>query len=410
LGYQGYLTQQLYVRGKKLADQQLGPVTIDPNSAECQFNGGSRLEPPTGRIILGFHLDWSQTTPEQLRDKLGSTPGISNAFLRFDPTIAKYVDYEMLEWHAQQVRLVGGALAMTFEPSSLGQITDQMINELAEKCLMINSKYGVPMYVRWGHEMNGDWTNYGYQPVAYTESYRRVSRAIHARTNMTAMVWGPNLGINYPFTSPSALVQFPNQGTEDFRRMDTNGNGRIDAGDDPYLPYYPGDEFVDWVALSLYWYPDANTGYNIVPPSTYFRDMLTSTGASMDLVNSAARNDPLRNFYQRFAADRNKPMMIPETAAPWIENQPARATHAEIKRAWYSQIFSDDVYTNFPLLKVVTQFEERKQDAGAELRDWRVMANSDVTNAFKDVLKNSNRVTYATDFQFTCGGAYRPRS
>jgi hypothetical protein len=218
------------------------------------------------------------------------------------------------------------------------------------------------------------------------------------------------LGINYPFTSPSALVQFPAVGTEDFRLMDTNNNGRIDGADDPYLPYYPGDEFVDWVALSLYWYPDENIGFNTVPPPTFFRDMLTSTGPSMNIINSAAANDPLRNFYQRFAADRNKPMMIPETAAPWIESQPPRATHAEIKRSWYSQIFSDDIYTNFPLLKIVTQFEERKQDVGSELRDWRVLANPDVTRVFKDVLRASRPATYATDFQFTCGGAYRPRS
>jgi hypothetical protein len=218
------------------------------------------------------------------------------------------------------------------------------------------------------------------------------------------------LGINYPFTSPAALVRLPEPGTPDFLELDTNRDGVINSRDDPYLPYYPGDEFVDWVALSLYWYPDANTGFNVVPPATYFRDMLTSTGPSMDLVNSAARGDPSKNFYQRFAADRNKPMMIPETAAPWIENQPPRAPHAEIKRAWYAQIFSQDTYTNFPLLKVVTQFEERKQDAGFEVRDWRVLANPDVTRVFKEVLRTSSPLTYASDFSFTCGGAYRPRS
>jgi hypothetical protein len=192
--------------------------------------------------------------------------------------------------------------------------------------------------------------------------------------------------------------------------MDTNNNNRIDNQDDPYSPYYPGSEYVDWVALSLYWYPDTNTGFNVPPPSTYFRDMLTATGPGMDLVNSAARNDPLRNFYERFAVRYNKPMMIPETAAPFIESEPARATHADIKRAWYSQIFSDDTYTSFPMLKLVTQFEERKQDSGSQLRDWRVLDNPDVTKVFKDILsQNQNRITYAKNFRFTCGGMYQQR-
>ena len=50
--------------------------------------------------------------------------------------------------------------------------------------------------------------------------------------------------------------------------MDTNKNGVVDTGDgklaevlffskpyfiaDPYGPYYPGDEWVDWVGMSIY--------------------------------------------------------------------------------------------------------------------------------------------------------------
>jgi hypothetical protein len=55
-----------------------------------------------------MHLDWALMTPEQARDQIGSAPGVINAFLRFDPTTTSVVDYEMLAWHAQQVRLIGG--------------------------------------------------------------------------------------------------------------------------------------------------------------------------------------------------------------------------------------------------------------------------------------------------------------
>jgi beta-mannanase len=55
-----------------------------------------------------------------------------------------------------EVALVdSGSLAVTFEPSALSQITDAQIEQLADRCLELNSKYGVPLYLRWGHEMNG---------------------------------------------------------------------------------------------------------------------------------------------------------------------------------------------------------------------------------------------------------------
>jgi hypothetical protein len=35
--------------------------------------------------------------------------------------------------------------------------------------------------------------------------------------------------------------------------LDTNGDGQLTQADDPYAPYYPGDDFVDWIGLSLYY-------------------------------------------------------------------------------------------------------------------------------------------------------------
>ena len=224
------------------------------------------------------------------------------------------------------------------------------------------------------------------------------------------MVWGPNLGINYPFNSPSALVQLPQPGTPDFAALNTNGDDVIDNLDDPYLPYYPGDEYVDWVALSLYWYPDANTGFNTVPPPTYFRDMATSSGPSMNLVNAPRNGDPTRNFYQRFAVERNKPMMIPETAAPYIPSQPMVDSHAAIKEAWYSQILSAETRRELSRILLVNQFEEIKADAGMEIRDWRCAADPAVMNAFKKVLnQHRTALAFGTDFSIGCGGQFKPK-
>jgi hypothetical protein len=34
--------------------------------------------------------------------------------------------------------------------------------------------------------------------------------------------------------------------------LDTNHNGVLDKDDDPFMPYYPGDAFVDVIGLSMY--------------------------------------------------------------------------------------------------------------------------------------------------------------
>ena len=34
--------------------------------------------------------------------------------------------------------------------------------------------------------------------------------------------------------------------------MDTDGDGDVTMADDPYGPFYPGDDAVDWVGLTLY--------------------------------------------------------------------------------------------------------------------------------------------------------------
>ena len=269
------------------------------------------------------------------------------------------------------------------------------------------------------------------RPVAFIDAFQRLARSVHSKTNMTgfkipiiltilfhlfiAMVFGPNIGITYPYVdTPAAFSSAPTAATfpEDFLALDTNRDGVISSLDDPYLPYYPGDEFVDWVAISIYWYPNEETGYNVLPPLTYYQDMITSTGPSMAIVDESKNGDPLRNFYQRFVVERGKPMMIPETSAPFSPNSTGPAANAAIKQNWYQQIFSqNNTLNNFPRLKLVVQFEEQKDDGNGQFQDWRVTADPLVFSTFKAVLRESRAVTtYATDFSVDCGGNWVAKS
>ena len=57
-------------------------------------------------------------------------------------------------------------------------------------------------------------------------------------------------------------------GTADFQAMDTNGDGQLTMADNMYSPYYPGDEYVDWVGMSIYNFGSGQTSSsNSVAPS-----------------------------------------------------------------------------------------------------------------------------------------------
>jgi len=54
------------------------------------------------------------------------------------------------------------------------------------------------------------------------------------------------------FSYPYGQTQdFTTLSAADQTLLDTNNNGVLDAGDDAFSPYYPGDELVDWIGLSI---------------------------------------------------------------------------------------------------------------------------------------------------------------
>jgi len=106
----------------------------------------------------------------------------------------------------------------TWEPhavtlSSIAQGTrDAWIDEQAR---LIARFPAVTVYVRFAHEMNGNWYSWGQQPAAYKVAFQRLADRIHALAPNAQMVWCPNI-------------------------------------DFPISDYYPGHSYVDWMALDGY--------------------------------------------------------------------------------------------------------------------------------------------------------------
>ncbi|MGI8826015.1 MAG: glycoside hydrolase family 26 protein [Chloroflexota bacterium] len=184
--------------------------------------------------------------------------------------------------------------------------------------------WGHPFLLRFGHEMNGNWYPWGTgpgnangnRPADFIAEWKHV-RHLFASVGATnaLWVWSPNVA-NGPTTSPFASD-------------------------------YPGNNYVDWVALD---------GYNFyyLKPHTPYRTLAQVFSTS----------------YAAITALTTKPLMIGETAT--LE---AGGSKAE----WISQAFLTDIPTLFPRIRGVVWFDKRQET------DWRVNSSATSLAAYKKV-------------------------
>ncbi|KAI9328085.1 glycoside hydrolase superfamily [Obelidium mucronatum] len=386
-------------------------ITNEDGSArqDCAYNpksGFARLEPQVPGQMLGFSLDWSYDTPTRIVDLLGGfRPTVFNAYMEFSPLFTGFYDQSMLNWYGSEAGRVGASLEITMLMAApVRSYTNEHFDALSKGLATINSAYGVPIYLRFGHEMNGPWSTYGFDPTGFIPCFQGMAISLRKFTNMTAMVWGPNIGFGYPFGS-SGGIPLPAEGTANFIAMDTDKNGKIDKFDDPYGPYWPGAEYVDWVGLSLYYYPaDEDKNYKV--PDGFFEGYMTGTGHNQDPSDVWKTN---YNFYKRYSSPEgfNKPMMLPETGAPFlisVPGDPKAVTSGVIHDQWYASVFNQTVVQKYPNLKIAVQFEELKFMATL-WRDWRVLNSTSSTTAFLAGLKTwGSKLTQASKLTYLCNG------
>ncbi|HET6350744.1 MAG TPA: glycosyl hydrolase [Coriobacteriia bacterium] len=185
--------------------------------------------------------------------------------------------------------------------------------------------YQRPAFVRFGHEMNGNWYPWGWthvEPAVYIEGFREAAAIFREHAPLVAMVWAPS-------------QNWGNNCTE------------------LYSTWYPGDEYVDWVGLTSY-----EWSYGGVMDGQFYYSIKFGDG-------------PEANFYATFAEGHNKPMMIAETACG--DDDPAYYARQEqidtfgtgvgqgAQNWWIARVYdaSDDYYStkvNFPKIGAITWF------------------------------------------------------
>lgn len=340
-------------------------------TAQCKPLAGTGLAPVSG-ILSGVNLDWERQTLEQFSAGLGRNPAVTVSFAPFP---LGDVDRANLQAAFQQVRANGGVLLLTLEPrTGLAAVTAAVTDELAITLDTFNNA-GVPVIVRFAHEMNGSWYEWGQQPAEYRAAFQRMAESLHRLAPGSATMWAPNYGGGYPFAGGQHQAV---PGTAAFQELDTDKDGALTGNDDPYSPYYPGDDAVDWVGMSLYhWGNTYPWGANVVPEPGKFLQQLTGT------YDGAGGNDlAVPDFYAEYGQLRNKPVAIPETAALFVPGQ-AGAAELDIKQAWWRQLFDPSIPEEYPRLKMINWFEWNKNEVEVKaVVDWRSVGTPAVADAY----------------------------
>lgn len=203
-----------------------------------------------------------------------------------------------------------------------------------------------PLFIRLGHEFNGDWYPYGGAnngggtlngfgdpalpdgPERFIAAYKHVYDIFKNRgvQNVT-WIWCPN-----------------------------NGSTPDQSWNDP-VNYYPGDAYVDWIGLD---------GYNFGRSQTW--------SGWLDFWHVYA-NESGKGIYQKFES-YNKPMMIAEFAS--VETGGSKSD-------WISKAYNLYLKYSFPKIKAVTWFHVRKLENGVDT-DWRINSSESALQAYKDAI------------------------
>jgi hypothetical protein len=187
----------------------------------CHASAGSALAPASG-ALLGVSIDWSKDTLAGFADRLGQAPAVAVTFAQMP---LRKRDIVNVDAAAAQAAAVGSRLLLSLEPHhGLAKVTPAAIHRLTRLLRRYNGA-GVPVIVRFAHEMNGSWYAWGQQPRAYVRTFRRVAAAVHRTAPGSSMLWAPSYGGGYPFVGGEHAAT---EASPAGRELDTNRGKLVD--------------------------------------------------------------------------------------------------------------------------------------------------------------------------------------
>lgn len=174
--------------------------------------------------------------------------------------------------------------------------------------------------IRFGHEMNGDWYGWSGNPSGYVNAWRHVVSVFRqdGATNVK-WVWSPNVEYN---------------------------------GSYPFASYFPGDSWVDYVALDGYNWGTAGQGPNRWE-SLY--EVFASSYAKITQLSS-------------------KPVIFAETSSSEAGGN---------KADWIREGFLKTIPQKFPRVAAVLWFDRNAEE------DWRINTSSASLAAYREVVAST---------------------
>jgi hypothetical protein len=265
----------------------------------ARYNTRRRLEPTYGAYLGAFIQN--EEGLEAITDASGRVFRDSNQFNQLVGkkhalflTYARYGASMPAEWFGH-LRSAGAGVVLAIEPEDIQAVRDdETLHTLADQ---LNQAH-IPVFLRFGSEMNGVWTPWHRDAALYKQKFRLVADYIHRHCPNVAMVWCPN-----------------------------------DIPEDKIPAYYPGEEVVDWVGVNFY--------------VTYYRN-----NNRHDAIPWRNPADKLAFIYDHYAS--RHPIMIGETGAAYQQSCDGQM------RNDYAQDKINQLYLalprRYPRVKAVTYF------------------------------------------------------
>ncbi|ORY48555.1 glycoside hydrolase [Rhizoclosmatium globosum] len=365
-------------------------------STACAQVRAPLYEPADGKVLFGAWVDTEDPStnatnigiggdsPVKFNQRLGSNAAVFHFSQRLPLDISPYTQEEMtVPLKLVEDTATDAILFITVYPIAW-TYTDKDVQKLAWQLGNITdpSLSNRRVMLRFAPEMNGNWFSYGQQPTRFVQEYKRIVDNIRSVTSRVSFVWAPNAADGYPFGVPLAAYELS--------ALDTNKNGALDYGDDPFTPYWPGEDYVDWVGISLYWKGNPATGTpphdNSASPADYWEQMVQG---------GPSGSNPAFPFYDMFALKYNKPLVMPEGGAAFALTQapnntplPANVGQVKIQQTFWKSYLG--VLSKYPKAKMFINFEYLKlnEDPVANAnngvtRDYRITWDSATVAALK---------------------------
>ena len=175
--------------------------------------------------------------------------------------------------------------------------------------------------IRFAHEMNGDW--YPWRPGGEAG----------------------NTGSNYVDAWRHIVSVFRTEGADNVKWV---WSPNVDYGAYPFAQYFPGDEWVDYVALDGYNWGTGGVGYN----------------------KWQSLSEVFASSYAQLTSLSSKPVMIAETSS---------SENGGDKAAWIRQGFLRTIPEKLPRVAAVLWFDRDME------QDWRVNSSQASLDAYREV-------------------------